>query len=92
MNTNKKLQSSGINWGQVTVDALREETKEKTDIKKLTMEQKTSKPNINKLKELDENTYIDATLAGFKRVTEDDFRKGKIDKKEYTDLMKILNR
>lgn len=53
------------------------------------MEQKTSKPNTNSL---EENTYIDATLAGFKRATEDDFKSGKIDKKKYDKLMAILNR
>lgn len=53
------------------------------------MEQKTSKLNTNKISE---NTYIDSTLAGFKRATEDGYKAGKIDKAEYTDLMKILNR
>lgn len=37
--------------------------------------------------DLAENTYIDATLAGLKRATEDDFKEGKISKVEYEKWM-----
>jgi hypothetical protein len=52
-------------------------------------EQKTSQANTQ---DLADNTYIDATLRGFKRATEDDFKEGKIDKKEYDELMKIVGK
>lgn len=55
---------------------------------KLIAEKKNKQPE----QDLAENTYIDATLAGFKRATEDDFKSGKIDKNKYDELMKILNR
>ena len=54
-------------------------------------EQKTSQNNTKK--EFDEgDSLIDATLRGFRRATEDDYKEGKIDKAEHDDLMAILNR
>ena len=47
----------------------------------------------NTKKEFDDGDSVaDATLRGFRRATEDDFKDGKIPKEEYDKLMAILNR